>query len=206
MRPAATIGGLVVIGAAGIAAHRAGALAGLGGYADAAGEWIEGAAGTVADWVGVTDLDLSNANLQAFLRMIRYAEGTASANGYRTLFGGRLFEGYADHPRIAVTATMGGESITSTAAGAYQILARTWDDIKRAAGVSDFAPASQDRAAAALIRRRGALADVYGGRFADAVAKCAGEWASLPGSKYGQPRKTMDQVQAAYTAAGGWIA
>lgn len=206
MRPAATIGGLVVIGAAGIAAHRAGALSSLGGYADAAGEWIEGAAGTVSDWMGATDLDLSNANLQAFLRMIRYAEGTASANGYRMLFGGRLFEGYADHPRIAVTASLGGRSITSTAAGAYQFLARTWDDIKRAAGVSDFSPASQDRAAAALIRRRGALADVYAGRFSQAVAKCAREWASLPGSPYGQPVKTIEQVQAAYTSAGGYVA
>lgn len=206
MRTAATVGGLLVIGAAALASHRAGLSDGLAEAADGAAEWVTSVAGSVADYVGATDLDLGNANLQAFLRMIRYAEGTASANGYRTLFGGRLFEGYEDHPRIAVTATIGGKPVTSTAAGAYQILSRTWDDIKRAAGVSDFAPASQDRAAAALIRRRGALADVYAGRFSEAVRKCAREWASLPGSPYGQPRKTMDQVTAAYTGAGGWVA
>lgn len=203
MRTAATAGGLLLIGAATVAAHRAGALEGLAG---GAGDWVSSAAGAVADWVGVTDLDMNNANLQAFLRMIRYAEGTASANGYRMLFGGKLFEGYADHPRIPVTATLGGQRITSTAAGAYQFLARTWDDIKRTAGVSDFSPASQDRAAAALIRRRGALADVYAGRFEEAVRKCAREWASLPGSPYGQPVKTMGQVKTAYQGAGGWVA
>ena len=206
MKTAATIGGLLVIGAAALASHRAGLSDGLAEAADGAADWVTSAAGAVADFVGATDLDLSNANLQAFLRMIRYAEGTASANGYRTLFGGRLFEGYADHPRIAVTATLGGRPITSTAAGAYQFLARTWDDIKRAAGVSDFSPASQDRAAAALIRRRGALADVYAGRFDQAVAKCAREWASLPGSPYGQPVKTRAQVLAAYQGAGGFVA
>lgn len=203
MRTAATAGGLLLIGAATVAAHRAGALEGLAG---GAGDWVSSAAGAVADWVGATDLDMNNANLQAFLRMIRYAEGTASANGYRMLFGGKLFEGYADHPRIPVTATLGGQRITSTAAGAYQFLARTWDDIKRTAGVSDFSPASQDRAAAALIRRRGALADVYAGRFEEAVRKCAREWASLPGSPYGQPVKSMEQVKTAYQGAGGWVA
>lgn len=206
MRPAATIGGILVIGAAAIASHRAGLSDGLAEAADGAAEWVAGAAGTIGDYLGATDLDLSNANLQAFLRMVRYAEGTASANGYRMLFGGGLFEGYDDHPRTPVTATLGGKRITSTAAGAYQFLARTWDDIKRAAGVSDFSPASQDRAAAALIRRRGALADVYAGRFSEAVRKCAREWASLPGSPYGQPVKTMAQVTAAYQGAGGWIA
>lgn len=206
MRTAATVGGLLVIGAAAIASQRAGLSDGMAEAADGAAAWVAGAAGTIGDYLGATDLDLSNANLQAFLRMIRYAEGTASANGYRMLFGGGLFEGYDDHPRTPVTATLGGKRITSTAAGAYQFIARTWDDIKRAAGVSDFSPESQDRAAAALIRRRGALADVYAGRFSEAVRKCAREWASLPGSPYGQPVKTMAQVTAAYQGAGGWIA
>lgn len=206
MRTAATVGGLLVIGAAAIASQRAGLSDGMAEAADGAAAWVAGAAGTIGDYLGATDLDLSNANLQAFLRMIRYAEGTASANGYRMLFGGGLFEGYDDHPRTPVTATLGGKRITSTAAGAYQFLERTWDDIKRAAGVSDFSPESQDRAAAALIRRRGALADVYAGRFSEAVRKCAREWASLPGSPYGQPVKTMAQVTAAYQGAGGWIA
>lgn len=149
--------------------------------------------------------NMENANLQAFLAMIRYAEGTSGANGYRTLFGGGLFTSFDDHPREAVTARLGGSSITSTAAGAYQILERTWDDVRRVLSLPDFSPASQDRAAAFLIRRRGALADVYAGRFEEAVKKCNREWASLPGSPYGQPVKSLTDVRRVYVASGGQI-
>jgi len=149
--------------------------------------------------------DMENANLQAFLAVIRYAEGTAGANGYRTLFGGSLFDSFADHPRQRVTARLGGREITSSAAGAYQILERTWDDIQRLAGLPDFSPASQDKAAAFLIRRRGALADVRAGRFDAALQKCGKEWASLPGSPYGQPVKSLSDVRRVYVASGGQI-
>jgi muramidase (phage lysozyme) len=148
----------------------------------------------------------AESNVAAFLAMIRAAEGTAGPNGYRTLFGGQLFASYADHPRIAVRALLGGRAITSTAAGAYQILERTWDEAARALALPDFSPASQDAAAVWLIRRRGALADVRAGRFDVAVRKVAREWASLPGSPYGQPVKTLDEVRAAYAAAGGSFA
>lgn len=149
--------------------------------------------------------DMENANLQAFLSMIRYAEGTSGANGYRTLFGGGLFTSFDDHPRQAVTARLGGREITSTAAGAYQFLSRTWDDVRGILGLPDFSPASQDRAAAFLIRRRGALADVYAGRFDAAISKCNKEWASLPGSPYGQPVKTLTDLRRVYVASGGQI-
>jgi muramidase (phage lysozyme) len=86
-----------------------------------------------------------------------------------------------------VTRLLGGREITSTAAGAYQFLARTWDEVAAALELPDFSPQSQDVAALWLIRRRGALADLREGRFDDFVAKCAKEWASLPGSPYGQP-------------------
>jgi muramidase (phage lysozyme) len=149
--------------------------------------------------------NMENANLQAFLAMIRYAEGTSGANGYRMLFGGGLFDSFEDHPRQAVTARLGGSLITSTAAGAYQILARTWDDVRRVLSLPDFSPESQDKAAAFLIRRRGALADVYAGRFDEAVKKCSQEWASLPGSPYGQPVKSLSDVRRVYVASGGQI-
>lgn len=142
-------------------------------------------------------------NVAAFLRMIRYAEGTAGEEGYRTLYGGELFDQFADHPRIPVSAMLGGRPITSTAAGAYQILARTWDEVQAALNLPDFSPASQDAAAVYLIRRRGALEDVRAGRFEQAIAKVAREWASLPGSPYGQPVKSLEQVREIYAAAGG---
>lgn len=145
-------------------------------------------------------------NVAAFLAVIRSSEGTAGRDGYRTLFGGEIFASYADHPRIRVRKPLGNQVITSTAAGAYQILERTWDEASAALELGDFSPASQDVAAVWLIRRRGALADVRAGRFDDAIAKCAKEWASLPGSPYGQPVKTLAQVRQVYAAAGGAFA
>jgi muramidase (phage lysozyme) len=150
--------------------------------------------------------DMENANLQAFLAMIRYAEGTSGANGYRTLFGGGLFDSFDDHPRQYIVASLGGREITSSAAGAYQFLARTWDDVRGILSLPDFSPASQDRAAAFLIRRRGALADVNAGRFDVAISKCNKEWASLAGSPYGQPTKSLSNLRRVYVASGGQVA
>jgi len=145
----------------------------------------------------------ASANLQAFLRVIRAGEGTDDPQGWRRHYGGALFDGsLADHPRVAIKAGRW----TSTAAGAYQFLARTWDECRAALGLPDFAPVSQDLAAVYLIRRRGALPDVLAGRLATAIAKCNREWASLPGSPYGQPTRTLAQATATYTQAGGTLA
>lgn len=152
------------------------------------------------------DIDTKNRNVRAFLAMIRAGEGTADAGGYSRLFGGQQFTSFADHPRVKVTRIFAGKPITSTAAGAYQFLVGTWDECAAALDLPDFSPASQDAAAVYLIRRRGALADVKAGNFAEAVRKCAKEWASLPGSPYGQPTKTLAQAMATYKANGGTYA
>lgn len=149
-------------------------------------------------------------NVAAFLRMVRVCEvGTDGEAGYRTIYGGGLFDSYADHPRQAITRTMRvngvPKAVSSTAAGAYQFLAGTWDDARRALGLSDFSPASQDAGAVWLLRRRGALADVRAGRFEAALKKSAREWASLPGSPYGQPMRTLEQVASLYLGGGGVI-
>lgn len=141
-------------------------------------------------------------NLRAFLIMIQYAEGTYGANAYRTLYGGQLFNSYAQHPKTAIT--KGG--ITSTAAGAYQILYRTWVGVQQVLGLTDFKPASQDRAAVELIRRRGALEDVLAGRFDVAIYKCRKEWASLPGAGYGQGERSLASLVQVYQYAGGQMA
>lgn len=145
--------------------------------------------------------DMQATNLAAFLWMIRVSEGTAGAEGYRTMVGGSLFDSYADHPRVLVDLPRLG--IKSSAAGAYQILRRTWDGVAKKLGLVDFSPASQDAAALELIRQRGALAAVREGRFADAVGKCRKEWASLPGAGYGQHENTLSRLMAAYEQAGG---
>lgn len=148
-----------------------------------------------------------NANVQAFLRVIRYAEGTAGANGYRTMFTGRLFDnGYVAHPQIRNCAN----GYCSTAAGAYQFLTSTWNDLQRKLSLPDFSPASQDLAAIELIRQEGALDDVIAGRFSTAIDKVQNIWASLPdvpggerAAGYGQPLKTLAELQTQFTTHGG---
>lgn len=147
-----------------------------------------------------------SANLRAFLYLIRWCEGTAKDNGYRMLFGGELFEGFAAHPNRRITKPLGSKVITSTAAGAYQFLFKTWEECRKALNLPDFSPESQDRAAVYLIQRRGALEDVEAGRLKDAIRKCALEWASLPGSPYGQPTKWYDECERVFVKAGGTLA
>lgn len=143
---------------------------------------------------------MDNQNLQAFLWLIRTGEGTADDGGYSRLFGGGSFASFADHPRQRIT--RGG--LTSTAAGAYQILSRTWDDLKNSGNsYPDFSPESQDKAAIALIKRRGALADVLAGRFDRAITKTNKEWASLPDSPYGQPTLSRARARQILAQAGG---
>ena len=96
-------------------------------------------------------------------------------------------------------------NVDSTAAGAYQFLSRTWDECAAALSLPDFSPPMQDLAAVFLIRRRGALVDVQAGRIEAAIRKCAREWASLPGSPYGQPTRSMEQALATYRQYGGSV-
>lgn len=170
---------------------------------------LQGAAETIDTWTGgmlkisamgrVDRALIKNPNVQAFLRVIRVGEGTDSAEGYRKLFGGKLFSSFADHPRITVRAS----GYVSTAAGAYQALSSTWDETARIMGLTDFSMPNQDLFALGRLAARGALADVVSGNFSAAIAKSAKEWASLPGSPYGQPTMTMAKAQQVFAANGG---
>lgn len=145
-------------------------------------------------------------NAQAFLDAIAYSEGTAGHgdDGYNVLVGGDLFHGYADHPRKLVTLNKAG--LKSTAAGRYQILAGTWNDLKAKLKLPDFGHESQDRAALQLVRECHALDDVEAGRFDEAVAKCAHIWASFPGAGYGQRENELTKLRGAFVRAGGVFA
>jgi muramidase (phage lysozyme) len=147
----------------------------------------------------VTSADLNNRNVRAFLSVIRKGEGTGDEGGYRRLFGGGTFTSYLDHPRVTVRRS----GYVSTAAGAYQFLESTWDETKRIMGLTSFTPVMQDLAAVGRIAARGALDDVKAGRFEQAIRKCNREWASLPGSPYGQPVMTMETARAVFASAGG---
>lgn len=160
---------------------------------------ITGGSMKLSNMARVTGADVAHPNVRAFLRVIRRGEGTADEAGYRRIFGGQLFSSYADHPRIVVRKN----GYTSSAAGAYQFLTSTWDETARIMGLLDFTPASQDWAAVGRIAARGALEDVKAGRFETAIKKVASEWASMPGSPYGQPVISMSTARAVYAAAGG---
>lgn len=137
-------------------------------------------------------------NACAFLGSIALAEGTHAHYDYT--FAYRRFTSFADHPRLRVCAG----SYCSTAAGRYQILSKTWNGIR--GSLPDFTPASQDKAALKLIRGRG-VSNVDGidtrAEFESAIRKVNREWASLPGSPYGQPRKTMNQLWTEFQRLSG---
>jgi muramidase (phage lysozyme) len=138
-------------------------------------------------------------NLRAFLIMIQYSEGTLGKDAYRKLFGGGLFTDFSKHPDMPVTRG----SLTSTAAGAYQILYKTWLEVQQKLGLPDFSPSSQDKAAIELIKRRKALEDVLAGKFSQAIEKCRKEWASLPGAGYNQRERSANSLLSVYKIAGG---
>lgn len=131
--------------------------------------------------------------VRAFLRVIRQGESSQEDSAYRMRWGGlgkpvAWFDDFSRHPRI-FEPTRGGQ--VSSAAGAYQITATTWDSIAPPLGLYDFSPRSQDVAAVALIARRGALASVFAGNLEDAIAACREEWTSLPGAAENHERWTM---------------
>ncbi|WP_196093811.1 glycoside hydrolase family 104 protein [Citrobacter sp. Res13-Lact-LER2-35-b] len=146
-----------------------------------------------------------SSNLQAFLDMLAWSEGTSrikgSDNGYNVVVGGSLFNGYADHPRKLVTLTNLG--IKSTAAGRYQLLSRYYDAYKKQLGLKDFSPANQDAIAIQQIRERKALADIEAGCIKEAISKCSNIWASLPGAGYGQHEHKIDDLVNKYISYGG---
>lgn len=149
---------------------------------------------------------LPNTNIQAMLKTIRKSEGTDAPDGYSYLFGSSpknklRFSGFSDHPHIEEPF---GKQFSS-AAGAYQILFPTWENIQKSISLPDFTPHSQDIACEWLISEVNCLELIVNGKFYEAEKKCATIWASLPFSIYGQPVHTIDQVVGWYKNYGGII-
>lgn len=224
--------GILAMAAAGAAyAYRRAA-----GFDDAAAPEQAGAGddwtGTVATWLAGDDQEVqqraqamrtiinSDQNVRALLEAIARAEGTAQRREpYRVCFGYRHeIQSYADHP--ASTGEWKGEKLpdnqcraagfapgcVSTAAGKYQITRTTWRKLQPRLGLRDFSPASQDAAAVELLRECGALDLIQAGRFDQAVNAARRIWASLPGSGYEQPERSLAWLRTQYTDAGGTFA
>ena len=161
---------------------------------------------------------LQTPELRAFLRVVRAGESHPELDeAYRAMFGwrpgnGQVFTSFDDHPRQAFKSAWGWTS----AAGAYQAMCAvpgkvktdTWGDyVKWCAGqghVPTFTPAEQDLFGAwCVVIRRRAMPALLARDLEHAIALCNREWASLPGSPYGQPLMSMDKARAVWRT---WLA
>ncbi len=143
--------------------------------------------------------------IRAFSDIIAMCEGTDFPTGYRMLFqpghkgsSRALFDSYADHPRKVICVMSNGSRLCSSAAGRYQIMPATWDDIYWKIGAEDFSPLNQDLAFIQLMLERQALEDLLHGDFDKALKKASSIWASFPYAPYGQPTKKIEVVRRWY--------
>lgn len=137
---------------------------------------------------------LNNPNVQAWLAVIRFAEGTAKGkNPWGVAFTGASFNNMLPHPQI-VRGSPGG--YRSDAHGAYQFLSKTWKWIHGGKN-PPMTRENQDKAAIKLIKMRGV--DPTKPISPALLNKLAPEWASLPTLKgvsyYGQPVKKFDELK-----------
>lgn len=132
---------------------------------------------------------------QALLDLIAFAEGTKRR--YNIIYGYKRFYRFKDHPR-----RVNCDNYCSDAAGRYQFLSKTWDRIRRKLKLKSFRPRNQDRAALELIKERGVDPNNITSKweFELALAKLSLEWASLPGSPYGQPTKNISILWRFYSS------
>lgn len=190
------------------------------GWTDQLAEWAANDADGQQRAQEMNTIVNSDSNVRAILEAIARAEGTAQrADPYRVVFGYRVtINDLSDHP--AVTGEWKGEPLpdnqckaagfgpgcVSTAAGKYQITRTTWRKLKPRLNLRDFSPASQDAAAVELLRETGALELIQSGQFDQAVKAARRIWASLPGSGYEQPERSLAWLRDQYTNAGGALA
>ena len=113
---------------------------------------------------------------------IALAEGTLGSDGkisYGTFYGGGKFTDFSKHPDI-VHHTKSG---SSAAAGGYQFMPSTWNRTAAKLNLTDFSPASQEKAARQLTKWRGVDPDAKitsVSQLRDTFNKLSGEWAGLP--------------------------
>lgn len=136
----------------------------------------------------------ANPNVQKFLNMLAAAEGT-TAHGYATAFGGGRISDLSRHPgtfhKFKETT---GKTNTTSAAGRYQFVGKTWRSLQKRLGLQDFGAESQDLAAIELLRENGALPHILKGDFRMATIKASPTWASLPASRAPQKKRSWDFV------------
>ncbi|WP_337201899.1 glycoside hydrolase family 104 protein [Campylobacter sp. W0014] len=151
------------------------------------------------------EIDIKIARLKAFMYALRYGEGTLGQKGYKIIVGGGMFNDFSKHPNIYI------KKLDSTAAGAYQFLFTTWNDIVLKYGkkydISDFSPKNQDKACIILLYKYKEATDLIMSNKIEEAVKSRKDnprkrlyytWASLPDSPYDQRTETMENFMTYY--------
>ena len=145
---------------------------------------------------------LQNPNVRKMLDLIAHSEGVK--HGYHTMFGNTRLNDLSKHPGVSKGFRQtDGKANSTTAAGRYQFLKGTWNNLASKYGLTDFSEKSQDIAALALIAEKGQLQNVLNGNLREAVGKLGGVWASLPSSNYKQPKHSWATVDQ-FLTNGTW--
>lgn len=131
---------------------------------------------------------------------------------YNTTFGGGTFDDFSRHPNIQRKFRQrDGKTNSSGAAGRYQFLKGTWDDLQKDLNLKDFSPRNQDIGALRLLDQargkggKSALELALEGNYQGMVEKAGNIWASFPSApaKYSQPKHGWNKMNKIIASATG---
>lgn len=140
-------------------------------------------------------------NVQRMLEIISRAEGTFNGANPYAVYGGsakKQLQTLAAHPSKAGSwefAWNDGTRDQSTAAGKYQFVEGTWNNLAKKYGFGDFGATNQDLGAVALMAEKGAIKDVLRGDWHTAAKKLGSTWASLPTSTAAQAKRSYKDFE-----------
>lgn len=152
--------------------------------------------------------------VEALLLTIRKAEGTSGREGYRIQFTGRKFSSFNKHPdeKICAYIPVLGYEECSTAAGAYQYLTTTWNEIVAAnPHITSFSPQNQDRAAIILLKELKVIPILLKRKYPTnkelekVFFSINKTWASIYGAPYGQGTKSLSFLVNTYNGYLNYI-
>lgn len=106
----------------------------------------------------------------------------------------------SQHPNVKVQVN---KNLVSSAAGRYQFLSGTWNNLAKNLGLTNFHADTQDIAAVQLMKERNMIEPLLNGDLQTAINRGANEWASLPkadgnGAYAGQNARSFEAIQNAY--------
>lgn len=144
----------------------------------------------------------TNNNLKAFQMLLRYAEFSRINDiDYRSHFGFSTFTDTSRHPNKKICIS----GYCSTAAGAFQYINSTWVWLAGKYGVRSFTQRDQDYINELHLTEMGVKKALDNNDLQKAVEIAGAQWASLPGSKFGQGKHSYQTLEQIYIKYGGSI-